>query len=209
MKLQYWRFFDIRVLQYRSTDLQYRRFFISGCFNIEAYLLWYQSTDLQNRSYISYRIAKLNHWPSISKSWYSKLSIYRYRVFGFDIEAWQGSRCVHTIYRDVPCTIRLADTLIRFQKCINLNMYIHVYQFLEIYVVHVTVCTMSVPHTYDSIERTWWHGTVITDIMIMMSVTVTVHVMPAWAWGGYSRCSAQFMISLACMPMSLSNYHKY
>ncbi len=105
-RLRYRRFFNIdiwiwtsisKILQYRvlwywSTDLQYRCFFISGRFNIKAYRLRYQSTDLWYQSYILHPISKLNHWPSISKVWYSILSIYRYLVFCFDIEAWQGSR---------------------------------------------------------------------------------------------------------------------
>ncbi len=93
-KLRYRRIFDIGVLQYRSTDLRYRSFFISVCFYIEACRLRYQSTDLLYRSYMLYPISKLKHWPSISKVWYSISSIYRYRVFCFDIEAWQGSRCI-------------------------------------------------------------------------------------------------------------------
>ncbi len=70
-----------RVLQYRSTDLRYRSFFIYVCFDIEACRLRYRSTDLRYRSYISYQIPKLKHWPSISKVWYSLSSIYRYQVF--------------------------------------------------------------------------------------------------------------------------------
>ena len=50
-----------RVLRYRSTDLRYRSFFISVCFDIEECRLRYRSTDLRYRSYISYPISKLNH----------------------------------------------------------------------------------------------------------------------------------------------------